>query len=317
MKVLTSKELPASQGILILFGLLLLGYVIGNIMGAVVMAAVALDEINLQTFMTLQDNLMSSERGWWAMVLGQGAGSMIIFIVPALFYWLVFEKRFFGDLCFRQTPNTPFLFFITISTTLFAIPLISWTGKLNESMQLPAALAGFENMLKTLEAKATEMTKFMVSFTSFSQYVVSMLIIAGIAGLGEELFFRGMLQRKIWYGTGNIHIGIWLSAAIFSAIHFQFYGFLPRMLLGAMFGYLYYWSGNLWVPIIGHIFNNGLSVTLMFASNNKWTDLDMENTNDVTPLTVAISVTLTSIALYFFYKHHKQNYHELGNNSKN
>jgi uncharacterized protein len=315
MKVLRTKELPAMQGIFILTGLLLLGYVIGNLMGGVVMMSIVLDEINLKTIASVPDKLMVGQRGWWALVLGQGVGSLLIFLVPGLYYWLFFEKKLFDPLQFKDTPSRPLLFCVTILTTLFAIPLISWIGQLNEQMQLPEVLSGLESMMKILETKAAEMTKFMVSFTSLSQYVVSMLIIAVLAGVGEEFFFRGMLQRKIWYGTGNIHLAIWLSAAVFSAIHFQFYGFFPRMLLGAMFGYLYYWSGNIWVPIAGHIFNNGLSVTLMYAANNKWTDIDMDSTNDLSMPAIAVSAILTSLALYLFYTQHKYNDHDLGYSS--
>lgn len=302
MKVLKSNEIPGTRAIFILIGLLILGYVIGNLIGGVVMVAMAVDDFSLAGMASMQEKLMSSKRGWWAMICGQGVGSLFIFTVPAVFYWLLFEKKSFSELNFRSNKLTPTLVALTILATLVALPLISWTAKINEQMQLPAALEGLEKLMKLLEEKASEAVKFLVSFTSIPEYIASMLVIAVVAGVGEELFFRGMLQRKIWYGTGNIHVAIWVSAIVFSAIHFQFYGFLPRMLLGAMFGYLYYWSGNILVPIIAHIFNNGLSITAVFISNRKWADIDMEKTSDVSWPLALVSTFLVGVALYFFYQ---------------
>lgn len=303
MKVLHSNEKPASSSLFVLLGIFLICYVVGNFIGAALMILIGIDKFDLNSLSNLNNTLMSSKRGWWALIVGQGVGSTFMFLAPAVFYWLIHERKTLADLHFKKTRLTVILFIITLMIGLASLPIIGWLAKINEAMKFPESLKGLESIIKMMEKTAEEMTNFLVSFTSVPEYIAAMLVIAVVAGVGEEVLFRGVLQRKIWFGTGNIHVAIWLSAIIFSAIHFQFYGFIPRMLLGALFGYLYYWSGNLWVPIVGHIFNNGLSVTMMYAHNNKWTDLDMETSNDVSAPIAAAGMLLLGICIFLFKKH--------------
>lgn len=99
--------------------------------------------------------------------------------------------------------------------------------------------------------------------------------------------------------TKNPHVAIWIAAFIFSAIHFQFFGFVPRMLLGALFGYLYYWSGNLWIPMLAHFFNNGIQIVAMYYVNNKILDIDPEVETAAPWPTVAAGVIISGVLLYF------------------
>jgi membrane protease YdiL (CAAX protease family) len=88
-----------------------------------------------------------------------------------------------------------------------------------------------------------------------------------IPAIGEEFFFRGGIQNII-SDKKNIHVAVWVSAFVFSAIHMQFYGFIPRMLLGGMYGYLLFWSGSLWLPVIAHFVNNGMAVLVYYLRYN-------------------------------------------------
>ena len=111
--------------------------------------------------------------------------------------------------------------------------------------------------------------------------------------------FRGIVQRKFYIAFKNPHLAIWLSAFIFSAIHLQFYGFFPRMLLGAMFGYFYFWTGNLWVPILGHIFNNGLALILIHLVHLKKVSPDLEKLNIIPlPILLVFSALFASLIYY-------------------
>ena len=102
---------------------------------------------------------------------------------------------------------------------------------------------------------------------------MNILIIAIMAGIGEELMFRGVIQKILIGWTKDIHLGILYTAIIFSTIHFQFYGFVPRMILGMVLGYLYIWSKSLWVPVIAHAINNALTVTFTPNTFNKGNEL--------------------------------------------
>ena len=137
---------------------------------------------------------------------------------------------------------------------------------LNEHIQLPEFLSGFEEWAMTKEEEMRVITLYLTDFANVGEFLAGLLVIGLLAGIGEEYLFRGVLQPKLHRYTGNPHAGIWLAAIIFSAIHFQFYGFLPRMMLGALFGYLYYYSGSLVYPIIAHILNNAFTVAAVYLN---------------------------------------------------
>jgi hypothetical protein len=101
-------------------------------------------------------------------------------------------------------------------------------------------------------------------------------MIAFLAALGEELLFRGALLKMIYLSVKNVHVAVWISAFIFSAFHLQFYGFVPRMVLGLLFGYLFVWSGSLWIPIVLHFIFNGISVIAAFLYQHGIIDVDVE-----------------------------------------
>src|SRR5690554_5832087 len=104
----------------------------------------------------------------------------------------------------------------------------------------------------------------MTRFDNAGDFILALIVIGLIPAVGEELLFRGLVQNQIGAITKNIHVAIWLAAFLFSTFHFQFYGFVPRMFLGVLFGYLYYWSGNLFIAMLAHFINNGLTLILLY-----------------------------------------------------
>ncbi len=156
---------------------------------------------------------------------------------------------------------------LVVLIMIVAIPLINLLGDLNHRMVLPKSLAAIENWMKTSEETAAQFTEKMLNVHTLLGLSFNVLIIAVVPALGEELFFRGALQGvlKDWKG---IRPAIWLSAILFSAIHFQFYGFVPRMLMGAFFGYLLFWSENLWLPITAHFTNNVIAIIFYYLKLN-------------------------------------------------
>jgi uncharacterized protein len=188
-------------------------------------------------------------------------------------------------------------------TFMIAIsPLVEW----NMNIKFPEFLRGFERWARDAEDKTAQLTKMMTSFASTGDLIIGLIVIALLPAIGEELVFRGMFQNEFFRGTGNIHVSIWVSAIIFSAIHFQFYGFLPRLLLGALFGYLYYWSGTLLVPMFAHFFNNAFGVIMIYLYRQEITDLNVEE-NVAAPLQyVILNAALTVGLLYYIWKHYRQ-----------
>lgn len=174
--------------------------------------------------------------------------------------------------------------------------IIEW----NQNLHLPETLAPLEQWIRSKEKGLEGITKYLTTFKTTGQLLVAILVIAIIPGIGEEVLFRGILQRNLSYWTGNVHLGVWLAAALFSAIHVQFLGFFPRMLLGALFGYLYVWSGNLWVPILAHFVNNGFTVLMVYLYQQKMTAMNIESTESVSWSGVLISLIVTAGLLYYF-----------------
>lgn len=286
------------HSILILTAILLCSLVLAQIVGGGIMLLMA--DIKLSELPKMLDIMLKSEKGWWAMMVGQGVSSAFTFIVPGLLFWYAVEKKTFSDFSFKPFPIIYTFGLITLIHLSFS-PFSGYLQSLNEEMKLPEALKSLEEFMKGMEENGKVLTEYLTTFNSTAQFIIALIVIAIIAGIGEELIFRGLLQRKLLLLTQNPHVAIWLAAAIFSAIHFQFYGFLPRLALGALFGYLYYWSGNIWVPIFGHILNNGLAVIIMHLVHLKKVSPEIEKL-DTVPMPYLILSTILCMGLLYFFK---------------
>ena len=198
-----------------------------------------------------------------------------------------------------------------IGIMLVALPAINLTSHWNQQMVLPDWLSGVEEWMKNKEAEAEWLTKQFMSVTTVSGLLVNLFLMAVLPALSEEITFRGVLQRLLnpklstlnsQLSTLNSHLAIWLTAIIFSAIHMQFYGFVPRMLMGALFGYMLVWTGSLWVPMLMHFVNNGMAVLLYFLANKAGWDMDEVDaigTNETLWLGI-VSLVLTIVGIYAF-----------------
>ena len=191
-----------------------------------------------------------------------------------------------------------------IGIMLVALPAINLLSHWNQQMAFPTWLSGLEAWMKNKEAEAEWLTKQFMSATTISGLLVNLFLMAVLPALSEEITFRGVLQRLLnsQHSSLNSHIAIWLTATIFSAVHMQFYGFLPRMLMGALFGYMLAWTGSLWVPMLMHFINNAMAVSLYFLANRAHWDMDKVDaigTNDTLWLGV-VSIVLTILGIYAF-----------------
>ncbi|MER0442420.1 CPBP family intramembrane glutamic endopeptidase [Emticicia sp. W12TSBA100-4] len=300
MKLTDSRENPAASSLLVIIGLFLIGFLfLGGVIQILVMMAAG---ATLTDFANSDGDFSKLPNAWLGMILGQGLGSFIGFVGTAWFYWIKIEKKSWQDLNFDKVPALP-VFGMVVLTQMAFMGFNGWLQELNQAVTFPESLKGLEALLKGMEDKLAETTKFFTDFTSFWQFLLVFLVIAVIAGIGEELLFRGLIMRKLLLGTGNPHIAIWVSAFIFAVIHFQFYGILPRMMLGVLFGYFYLWTGNIRVPIFAHIFNNGLAVTIMYLHNIGIVKTDLESMDDV-PLSIVGFSLIATIGLMFLLKNY-------------
>lgn len=201
---------------------------------------------------------------------------LAVFILPVVLTVIIASTTPWRYICIDTTPSVK----MTALTTVCAIVSIPAMNRLvawNESIHLPASWSGLESVLRDSENAAQAMVQQIMGGSTVWDLIAAILIVGVLTGIAEELFFRGALQRLLQSKFGNKHLAIWSAAFIFSAVHLQFFGFFPRLLMGAYFGYLVVWSGSLRLSIFAHALNNSLVVLNFWLLNrnlNFGTDLN-------------------------------------------
>ena len=219
----------------------------------------------------------------------QGVQTIVLFGVTALVGVWFTEERVnpFRQMSFNRGLTLKqglIAFFFAVA----ALPAISMLAEWNKGMELPSFLASVEEMMRQMEESAKALTERFLNTSSVGMMFVNLFVMAFLPAVCEEMMFRGWLQRVLGKSV-SCHTAIWVAAFVFSAIHFQFYGFIPRMLIGAALGYLYYYTGSLWAPIVAHFTNNAAAVGTAFLTYNGYTSIDFDviGTGDTWYLSVA------------------------------
>ncbi len=185
-----------------------------------------------------------------------------MFVLPPLLFAKLVSTGATDFLYLRQ-PFHPSHWIFAIAAMFLALMPINVLVEWNAGLALPESLRWLEEMMQSAEKQAEQLTEALLAENSGIWLLLNIVLIAVVPAIGEELMFRGAIQRIISQWTRNAHIGIWVSAIIFSAIHFQFYGFIPRMALGALFGYMLIWSGSMWLPVVAHFINNATAIIVL------------------------------------------------------
>jgi uncharacterized protein len=278
--------------------------VLGPMLGVVLALAFSPDGL-VQMLSKISDPLPYPEIKTPYMVI-QGSSTFFgLIVIPALYWWSIERKNPFKEIRKFNPVVLALVLVLMVSFIVVDSAIIEW----NSTVSLPGFLKGFEDWARSFETKAGEVTKFLTTFDTFGEFIVGLFVIAVLPGIGEELVFRGFLQPTLHRATNNIHVAIWFSAILFSAIHMQFFGFVPRMLLGALFGYLYYWSGNLIIPMLAHFINNALSVIGIYLYQRGKITTDLEDTS-AAPWPAVFICAVISIILLVKYKRFYQPYNQ-------
>lgn len=196
-----------------------------------------------------------------------------VFLLPALlgvwlwsdahrpFRWLKMDRKSGWD-----------IMVLAIVIMVCALPGINLLAALNNALVLPDSMRFIEEYLRQMEEEAALLTECFLQADDVWGLLINIGLMALLPALAEEMSFRGVLQQLL---GGRTHVAIWLTAFIFSAIHMQFYGFVPRMLMGALFGYMFVWTGSLWVPIVMHFVNNGIAVLCYYILSRDGVEMDI------------------------------------------
>jgi uncharacterized protein len=203
---------------------------------------------------------------------------------------------------------------LTLFIMLSAVPAINLLAALNAEMSLPDAFSSLEEWMQRTEESAKQITELFLRADTTADLLFNLLLIAVIPAIGEELLFRGIVQRLFSEWTRNSHAGIWIAAILFSALHLQFYGFLPRTMLGVLFGYMLLWSGNIWVPVTAHFVNNAAAVIVYYFISKKQLSESIETFGSepgewlFVIVSLAIFIILTMLLYLRKGKHTAKNY---------
>jgi len=287
-------ENSAYVQLLILGGYALAGVLIASILSFVVLAMMYGSQILIEPA-----DLMSGDPKYMdGLKIVQILTSIGLFMAPAIaLAWT--EGKKIAEFYNFQKPTLLLLLAVFVLMAVSS-PITELTGLWNQKMTLPGIFKPLENWMRDKENETMRMTIELLTVRKQWDFIVNMLMIAVLPASAEELMFRGGIQRAITRMSGNPHVAIWVSAIIFSAIHVQFFGFLPRMLLGALFGYIYFWTKSLWYTMFAHFLNNGYAVCLALYLQKHNLPLDSaDNTSNFSWIGYTISGLLTIFALYY------------------
>lgn len=277
----------------------LVGFFLSNTLAFAV--ALPLVNFDLEIITQLLSDPLNFPETRTVLMILQGVTALGLFVITPLVYIYWIDKTLSLRGLFKNNGTHLFpLLLASVAIAIIEMPAITWIGKWNMEIDFPDFMDSFEQWAKLQEDKLKDLTIFLTEFRSFGQFVLGFIVIGVLPGIGEELLFRGVLQNKLKQLLGNAHIAIWLAAIIFSAFHLQFYGFVPRMLLGALFGYLYYWSGNLIYAMVAHFANNGFTVLMMYLYQQNHIELDIDK-QEVPSDAAFLSLILTALLVLVFY----------------
>jgi membrane protease YdiL (CAAX protease family) len=221
------------------------------------------------------------------MQLFSGVG---LFITPTLLYAYLTGFDFKFTSITRQ--NTILVIAIMMLIVPFVGLLLEW------NMRIP-----FPDYLLRFDVNSEAIVEAFLKMSTIWDLLYTLIVIAVVPAIGEELLFRGYLQQKVGRWLKNPHTAIIITAFLFSAIHLDIQGIIPRFVLGVLLGYLYYWSKSLWLPIFAHFVNNAQAVIFsypLFKINSGAYSVLSEGNID--PMMGLFSFASVILLLYIFYE---------------
>ncbi len=255
-------------------------FIFGNILGSGLM--VGLSKVYgldfTLVFKNLSENSPVGTRNFMRLILL--INHLFSFIIPAIAtVWLAYRNGFFKYFKLEKKPKLETIV-LGLVWLFVSMPLVQYVYQINKELHLP-------KWMNDLESDTGKLLETIIAKENAYEMVVTVLLIAVIPAIGEEMMFRGVIQQQLGRILKNEHITVWTSAFFFSAIHMQFQGFFARAILGALLGYLLIWSRNLWIPMIAHCFNNGIQIITLYVMDVKPSEMDKIGNTDKMHWTVA------------------------------
>jgi membrane protease YdiL (CAAX protease family) len=237
----------------------------------------------------------------------QAASVIFLFILPAILFAVLFTRTRIRYLGILNIPGWKTLAISGLGMVL-ALPLINGLAEMNQHLHLPSSLHHMEEWMIKSEAQLKNLTEAFMKGTSVDTLFINLFVVAFLAALSEEIFFRGVVQKVLIECFNNKHVGVWVGAILFSSFHLQFFGFFPRMLMGAYLGYLFVWSGSLWPGIFAHFLNNALATygAWLMERGSLSKDIDTFGSDQQEWMYVMVSAVLVIISLVLVFRIEKK-----------
>ena len=290
MKGISIDRSPLYQaGVLV--AMMFVGFFVGQIIAVFICMAASANP-----FENMVVDLLAQP--FWALQSAQFFTAVCTFLLPAVITAWLCSSQPKAYLSIRAFPAMRLLAVVCLATLLLS-PTVSLTEYFNSQMHLPESMAAIEEWIKSTEELAETLVQKMIATKGVVAFIINLFVIAIVASVTEEFLFRGALLHIVRQKIKNHHVAIWIVAILFSAIHLQFYGFVPRTLLGAYLGYLVYWTKNIWVPVFAHFIHN--AVAFMGMSSDSLKDHPLF-ADEIAPENIKwLSVTACICLIAFFY----------------
>lgn len=249
-------------------GVILIGYLVG--MG-VIMAAYGFD-----TLMQIAQLDLSSPNAANALWILQVVSTTIpLFIAPVFFAYVIVKEP---EAYLRTTIKFPWgLMFLVVFIMFVSSPVIEWLSNINQKMVLRGLFTSVQDWMREKEDAAQKLTGILLQMDTVGSMIKNVLLVGLLTAIAEEFMFRGVIQTIFTRWTKSANWAVWITAILFSSFHMEFFGFLPRMMLGVLLGYMVVWSGSIWPAVWGHFINNGTAVVVTYLYQHKQINIDPDS----------------------------------------
>ncbi len=286
------KTKPAWNQFLVLVSLALVSFFLLGLVGTLLLSAFT--GISIKDMSDLS-TLDFSRPGAIEFIRGMQVVQFIsLFVVPVFVCARLFSTDTKSYLGLRK-PSWPGYFIAGIAVMLFAIPLTNLLGEWNRNIAFPK---GIENWMKSSEQEASRTVKALLARHTIKDLVINVFCIAGLAAVGEELLFRGIAQRLLIKMFKSPWVGMIIAAILFSAMHLQFYGFLPRFVLGVLLGLIYWYSGSLWAAMLAHFVYDALLIVLAYFNPGMLEDESSAQLSDIAVLASVSAAVVAALVIW-------------------
>ncbi len=285
--------------ILVFVAFLIGSMFIGNFLGVAI--ALPFTDFELEKLISLM-NSPAENPEFRSLLLGmQGLIALITFVIAPYYFLKYFDLPLWDEIR-KPSKNSLQVYLGMALIVVVFMPFSASFIELFQPENWPDSLRGLAESMESIDSRYDDIAGFFVDFDSYGEFFLAIIVMAVLPAIGEEFVFRGVLQPYLVKLSKNSMLGVLICSFIFAAFHMQFSGFFPRFLLGVIFGLIFLWTRNIWLPVLGHFLNNFITLLMAGAYQFGLTEVDMNEDVEISPLIALLSVILGVILMIWMRK---------------